>query len=406
MNAQLLRQVALVSYGTQFLRGKLPFDAWYRHGIFFESRLQFREAADRRLLADDFTLWLTVLQGTGARRLSLHPRADFAVAALHAKHGGDYVIAVHFPERYQLWIVGLEQPAWKAQGDAFAEAMGGGTFPYVPAAASYAGQLDSYWCMEDIAGALPVPATDWGKLAATIRDDLDVDVRPAAMPAGPFMAHSATDAQWARLPVFVYARTLVLPHQLMAVLDVAKGKYDNDTHCKNEGNLYNFMGPEASDRLFAWSQRLDQWIIDVALRCANEDRSVASTTVPAPTRAHAGTKSVPAKSAAGLPAHAGTGKDGTSKDGTIEDRISKDRLRKDGTSKDRTSKDGTSKDGSEPASPPDDVTLGKWGSRLAFALMLAIIGIALLAFCLGIARYPKLGIVAALLVAYYLGKRK
>jgi hypothetical protein len=156
-HAFLFRQVALVGYGTQFLRHKLPLEDWYRHGVFFDARFQFRSLEDKRLLADDFTVWLGTLAQAGATRLSLHPAAQLKV-------DGDYAVAVHFPDRYQVWAVGVEQPAWQERFE-------------FPRARGYAGDVDSYWLTGEQAGQLPVPATNWKEFAAAIAADLDTSRR-------------------------------------------------------------------------------------------------------------------------------------------------------------------------------------------------------------------------------------
>ena len=101
-----LRQVTLVSYGTQFLCGKLPLNGWYHHSIFHKTRFQFRSADDNRLLADDFTLWLAALRNAGAQRLSLHTDNEFPAMARHFGRKVNCVVAVHHADHYELWTGG------------------------------------------------------------------------------------------------------------------------------------------------------------------------------------------------------------------------------------------------------------------------------------------------------------
>ncbi|MYM29514.1 hypothetical protein GTP58_14385 [Duganella sp. CY15W] len=68
----MFRQVALVSYGTQFLWHACALEDWYRHAVFRDARSQFRSLAGNALLADDFTQWLDQLRRSGAQHLSLH----------------------------------------------------------------------------------------------------------------------------------------------------------------------------------------------------------------------------------------------------------------------------------------------------------------------------------------------
>ncbi len=80
-----LRQITLVSYGSQFLQGRMPLEDWYQHGAFHDSRFQFRALDDNALLADDFTLWLGMLQRQGATRLSLHLPHELPMCVVAAR---------------------------------------------------------------------------------------------------------------------------------------------------------------------------------------------------------------------------------------------------------------------------------------------------------------------------------
>lgn len=62
----MFRQVALVSYGTQFLRHACALEDWYRHAVFRDARSQFRSLAGNALLVDDFTQWLDHLRRSGS----------------------------------------------------------------------------------------------------------------------------------------------------------------------------------------------------------------------------------------------------------------------------------------------------------------------------------------------------
>ncbi|QGZ40178.1 hypothetical protein IP92_04915 [Pseudoduganella flava] len=48
----ILREVALVSYGTLYLRGDVALDDWYRHNVFEGATVQFRDLAENALLAE------------------------------------------------------------------------------------------------------------------------------------------------------------------------------------------------------------------------------------------------------------------------------------------------------------------------------------------------------------------
>jgi hypothetical protein len=88
MNYSLLcRQAALASYGTLFLSDRAELETWYRHGLFWESRFQFRDAA-QRLVANDFTEWLggghhCFADNVSGEEPQVRPR-EFSPAALNS----------------------------------------------------------------------------------------------------------------------------------------------------------------------------------------------------------------------------------------------------------------------------------------------------------------------------------
>jgi len=255
--SMIQRQVALVSYGSQFLRKELALDDWYRHGIFFGARLQFRDRASKALLADDFTLWLGSLAQGGATRLSLHPATALGVDVPPELARCEHVVVAHFTDRYQLWVVGEERAGWGAGGND------------IPNAASYAGDVDCYLCLEEREGELEVPHTDWKKLAAAIASDLDIAVPSGAVPAEPFCAYTREDAPWAKMPLFVASGIDSLAHRVMATLDWEQGKFDNDTHPRNDNSYYQHLNEEDAAAVDHWGERLNSWIGEVLLRAAN-----------------------------------------------------------------------------------------------------------------------------------------
>lgn len=272
------RQIALVSYGSSFLRDEQPLDDWYRHGIFWNARLQFR-APDNTLLADDFTWWLGMLARSGAQRLTLHPRAQFGIEAPRADSGGHHIVAVHFADRYELWVVGNERFQW--QDHPLLAYQPGQTIPQFPDAAYYAGDIDSYWRIDERAGSLDTPETDWKALTAAIFADLDLSMTGGLAPAKPVLPPGTT-SEWAALPLFP-ASTFTLPaHQLLATLYTVQAKFANDTHSKNEGNLFNWLDEQGAAKLANWGERLDSWVVEVEFRCANECRKTGLFTQNTP----------------------------------------------------------------------------------------------------------------------------
>lgn len=264
----ILRHVALASYGTQFLRGELALEEWYRHGVFFDARLQFRALADNALLADDFTWWLGILHHSGAVRLSLHRLAEFELSVPRAMHGGDYAMVVHYADRHQVWIVGEERAAWREHPLLPDDA--NQTSPIFPDATGYGGDLDSYWCVEERPGKLELPDTKWPQLTAAIAADLDITIPSSQVPAGPLFVAVPEDASWARLPLFPFSKSASVAHRLLATLYREQAQFANDTHPKNEGSVYKSLDDAGAAQADEWSARLDRWVIDVELRCANE----------------------------------------------------------------------------------------------------------------------------------------
>ncbi|MET3132031.1 hypothetical protein AAKU55_002301 [Oxalobacteraceae bacterium GrIS 1.11] len=260
--AQTLRQVALASYGSLFLRGKLDLEAWYRHAIFWDARFAFRDRAGRRLLAADFTQWLGSLRAQGALRLSLHPAAALPDPASVDVEWGTRMLIVHFPGRWQCWAAGTERA--RDAGD-------------YPDASYYAGALDAYWLLGEVGAAPPLPQTDWRALAETIQADLDLERHPLGLgptaPAyAPYVVAGRADLPaWARLPLIPDSPQLPLPHCLLAVLGAQRGRYSNDMNPKNENSAYH-ASAQVADEMDDWVARCDSWYAEVQLRAANELR--------------------------------------------------------------------------------------------------------------------------------------
>lgn len=344
----VLRQVALVSYGTQFLHNKLALEDWYRHGIFFGARLQFRELADNALLADDFTLWLGILRQSGAVRLSLHLSAEFALSAQRATRGGEYAVAVHYADRYEIWIVGAERAAWLEHPLLPADA----GFPAFPDATHWGGELDSYWRIAERPGTLDVPETNWQQLAAAIAADLDIHVPSSLVPAGPVFLPLPEPASWAKFPLFPKSAVAAPAHHLLATLYREQAALSNDMNPKNEGSHYHHLDAAGAVKMENWARRLGSWVIEAQLRCANECRGAILIERSTPlVRLHAPVE-VPAQ--VGTP-HAESGQ--------------------------RT---------------PDAAAGGKWTRRMAFVVAIAAGSLFILACAHIIARFPWLAILVGL----------
>jgi len=272
------RQAALVSYGTGFLRNENALDDWYRHGVFLNARSVFRAAADNAVLADDFTLWLSILKGAGAVRLSLHGADEFAAAVPRDARRRAYAVVAHYADGYQIWTVGEERTAW---GDDPAFNEGPDVWPYIHAKGGAA--IDTYWCGEKIPGALDVPATDWKALAAEIGADLDVKLPSGLGPAAPFFLFDSDHPARAKLPLLPKSEAWAA-HRLAAGLAREQARFANDTHPKNEGNVFQHLDEKAAAALTHWGLRLDSWMNEVLIRGANDCAGIGANRRGAPFR--------------------------------------------------------------------------------------------------------------------------
>lgn len=350
------RQVALVSYGSRFLRKKLALEDWYQHGIFFGARLQFRDRAGNALLADDFTQWLTVLAQGGATRLSLHPAAALGIEAPQTLGLDGHVVAVHFADRYQLWAAGEERAAWDVAGQG------------IPNAAGHAGAVDCYLYVDERPGALDVPYTEWKKLAAAIAADLDRAVPSGSVPAEPFCAETRESASWAKMPLFVATGADSLAHRVLATLDREQGIFANDMNPKNDNGSFQHLDEAGATAMLHWGERLDSWIIEVQLRAANidggpaarhsEERLVRPPLPPEPT---------PAQAEAPLPATP----------------ISL-----------------------APVTETPPSAEGKWTRRIGLAIAIAVLCVLIIALAHIIARFPWLAVLIGLPWALYMQQKK
>ena len=351
------RQIALVSYGTQCLRGKLALDDWYRHGIFFGARLQFRQLADNALLADDFTWWLGILKQSGAVRLSLHLLSEFGIAPPQVLRSGEHAVVVHFPDRHQIWAVGEERPEWLTH-PLLPDVPG---IPIFPDATHWGGEIDSYWCVAERAGQLEVPETRWKALADSIATDLETNIPSSLAPAGPIFLPQEPPASWAKFPLFPSGSVSSLAHAVLATLYSERARFANDTHPKNENSVYQGFDEEGIAQIDDWGRRLDGWISEVELRCANECRQRASS--------HDGLP-LPLPPFAALPARSKTVK--------------------------------TQKEGPAPTDTgPVTTSGGKWLRRLVFVVVLAVVCLLLLAFAHIVAAWPWLSVIIGLPFAVY-----
>ncbi|RFP08199.1 MULTISPECIES: hypothetical protein [unclassified Duganella] len=224
---------------------------------------------DNALLADDFTLWLGILRQSGAVRLSLHLCTEFDLGTQRATRGGEYAVVVHYADRHEIWVVGEERAAWLAHPLLPDDA----GFPAFPDATHWGGELDSYWRIAERPGTLDVPDTNWKQLAVAIAADLDIRVPSSLVPAGPVFLFGQEPEAWAKLPLFPKSAVAAPAHHLLATLYREQATFSNDTNPKNEGSHYQSLDAESAVNMENWGRRLDSWVIEAQLRCANECRS-------------------------------------------------------------------------------------------------------------------------------------
>lgn len=272
----ILRQVALVSYGTQFLRDEIELEDWYRHGVFFDARLQFRDQ-DNTLLADDFTLWLEILKASGATRLSLHLAGQFDIDLPRTSPGEGHAVVAHFADRHEIWTVGSELPGWLTHPLRPQER-------WIPNSTSWGGAIDTYWRVADLPGKLEVVDTNWKALTAAIALDLDLAI-PSVSPLGraaPFCVAASRNPPWAKFPLFPVTTASAQAHLLLTILDAEEAAFANDTHPKNESSAYRQMGDADAAEMMARGMRLRNWLTEVLLRSANEYGSSAGSNERSP----------------------------------------------------------------------------------------------------------------------------
>ncbi|MGN5765938.1 hypothetical protein ACNQO6_16490 [Acinetobacter calcoaceticus] len=110
------QQLALVTYGNEYLAGNLNFSRWIEHPVFNQNRLIFRDLMSQHLLAQHFQIWLEGLKKQGVKKLSLHlssllndeqnPNAN--VELLPFAH----FIVSHQANKKTAWICGHELAEW------------------------------------------------------------------------------------------------------------------------------------------------------------------------------------------------------------------------------------------------------------------------------------------------------
>lgn len=110
------QQLALVTYGNEYLAGNLNFSRWIEHPVFNQNRLIFRDLMSQHLLAQHFQIWLEGLKKQGVKKLSLHlssllndeQNPNTNVELLPFAH----FIVSHQANKKTAWICGHELAEW------------------------------------------------------------------------------------------------------------------------------------------------------------------------------------------------------------------------------------------------------------------------------------------------------
>ena len=136
------QQLALVTYGNEFLKQDLSFSRWINHPIFEQHIFEFRDLNSQHLLAQHFHIWLTGLKKQGVQKLSLHnstllvdeqnPNANVELLAF------PHFIVSHTANKKTAWILGKELPEWYGADEDYK----------APASQTNPLRKETFWCYE------------------------------------------------------------------------------------------------------------------------------------------------------------------------------------------------------------------------------------------------------------------
>ena len=118
------QQLALISYGNEYLAQRLSIKQWVGHQIFNQHQFEFRDLLTQHLLAQHFQIWLEGLAQQGVQRISLHhssllgseknPNAN--IELLEKAH---FIVSHHPKQKKMAWIFGRELAEWDRHDDAY-----------------------------------------------------------------------------------------------------------------------------------------------------------------------------------------------------------------------------------------------------------------------------------------------
>lgn len=110
------QQLALVTYGNEFLSQDLSFHRWVKHPIFNQHLFFFRDLQTQHLLAQHFQVWLEGLKKQGVTLLSLH-NSSLLLDEKNPNPNVELLAYSHFIVSHQrnlktAWICGKELAEW------------------------------------------------------------------------------------------------------------------------------------------------------------------------------------------------------------------------------------------------------------------------------------------------------
>lgn len=133
------QQLALVSYGNEYLSGQIAMQQLLQHQIFNLHQFTFRDLNTQQLLAQHFQVWLEGLKQQGVQRISLH-HSNLLRQEQNPNPNVELLSFAHFIVTHQgaqlsAWIFGQELAKWyKAEEDFI-----------IPPAQCSSARLMTYW---------------------------------------------------------------------------------------------------------------------------------------------------------------------------------------------------------------------------------------------------------------------
>jgi hypothetical protein len=257
------RRLVWISYGNAYLTGRATFDEWNSHRLLWDAVTLFRDAATRQLVAEDGFEWLWLLKTQGAQYLSLATQQSAPVIDGMLEVDAQ-LVHCHYADRIETWAAAREaSTALRTFHQCHdSEAFFGKHIP----------DIDAYFLIASephAAKRAPVELPDWKKLQAEFDQTFGATQARRLPPRNKtpwFYAEYFAEPDWANLPTLPADDRLLGAHRLLQQLLSLRQQFDNDTHPKNEGNLYAYASAEAAEQLDHYAQALDHWLD--RLQCA------------------------------------------------------------------------------------------------------------------------------------------